>query len=108
MFITGIQKISPWWTVNGSWISDQNDTTSAMIGIKVAETLNLHIGDSFTIHYDEYVGDAINETSHNLTVVGIIETEGYEDNQIFVNLQVAQELTHRPGKLHTSSSLRTL
>jgi len=101
MFITGIQKISPWWSVNGSWIIDQNDTTNSMIGIKVAETLHLRIGDSYTIHYDEYVGDAINKTSHNLTVVGIIETDGYEDNQIFVNLQVAQELTHRPGKIHT-------
>jgi putative ABC transport system permease protein len=101
MFITGIQKISPWWSVNGSWITNQNDTTSSMIGIKVAETLHLKIGDSYTIHYDEYIGDDINETSHNLTIVGIIETEGYEDNQIFVNLQVAQELTNRPGKIHT-------
>ena len=101
MFITGIQKISPWWTVNGSWIQDQNDTTSSMIGINVAQTLHLNIGDSFTIHYDEYTGDAINETNHNLTVIGIIETEGYEDDQIFVNLQVAQALTNRPGKIHT-------
>jgi putative ABC transport system permease protein len=101
MFITGIQKISPWWSVNGSWIQDQNDTTSAMIGIKVAETLHLRIGDSFTVHYDEYAGDSINETNHNLTVVGIIETDGFEDSQIFVNLQVAQDLTNRPGKIHT-------
>ena len=101
MFITGIQKISPWWSVNGSWIQDQNDTTSAMIGIKVAEALHLRIGDSFTVHYDEYAGDSINETNHNLTVVGIIETDGFEDSQIFVNLQVAQNLTNRPGKIHT-------
>ena len=100
-FTTGIQRISPWWTVNGSWIQNQNDTTSAMIGIQVAEKLNLHIDDSFAVHYDEYTGDAINETSHNLTVVGIIDTEGNEDTQIFVNLQVAQALTHRPGKVHT-------
>jgi len=101
MFITGIQKISPWWNVNGSWIQDQNDTTSTMIGIKVAEALHLRIGDSFTVHYDEYAGDSINETNHNLTVVGIIETDGFEDSQIFVNLQVAQDLTNRPGKIHT-------
>jgi putative ABC transport system permease protein len=72
-----------------------------MIGIKVAEALHLHIGDSFTVHYDEYAGDSINETNHNLTVVGIIETDGFEDSQIFVNLQVAQDLTNRPGKIHT-------
>lgn len=101
MFITGVQKISPWWDVTGSWIQDQNDTTSAMIGRQVAEKLHLEINDSFTVHYDEYANDAVNETSHTLTVVGIIETEGNEDNQIFVNLQVAQTLTNRPGKIHT-------
>ena len=101
MFITGIQKISPWWTVNGSWIQDQNDTTSAMIGTKVAEMLHLSIGDSFTVHYNEHPENTQNTTSHNLTVVGIIETDGYEDNQVFVNLRVAQNLTNRPGKLHT-------
>ena len=46
-----------------------------MIGTKVAETLHLRIGDSYTIHYVEYIGDAINESSHNLSVVGIIDTE---------------------------------
>jgi putative ABC transport system permease protein len=101
MFITGIQKISPWWTVNGSWIENQNDTTSAMIGIKVAQALHLRNGDSFTVHYNEHPENTLNATSHNLTVVGIIETDGYEDNQVFVNLQVAQNLTNRPGKLHT-------
>ena len=101
LFVTGIENINPWWTVNGSWISDQNDTTSAMIGKKVAKTLNLTIDDSFTIYYDEYVGDAIDEVNHTLTVVGIIETEGHEDDQIFVNLHVAQTLTNRPGKVHT-------
>lgn len=101
VFLTGVQKISPWWTVTGSWIQDQNDTASAMIGKQVAEKLHLGINDSFTIYYDEYASDAINETSHNLTVVGILETEGNEDNQIFVNLQVAQDLSNRPGKIHT-------
>lgn len=101
VFVTGIETINSWWTVEGSWISDQNDTTSAMIGKKVAETLNLSIGDSFTIYYDEYIGDATDETNHALTVVGIIETEGYEDDQIFVNLHVAQTLTNRPLKVHT-------
>jgi putative ABC transport system permease protein len=101
MFITGIQKISPWWTVNGSWIQDQNDTTSAMIGIKVAETMNLRIGDTFAVYYSEHPENSMNTTNHTLTVAGIIQTDGYEDNQIFVNLQVAQQLTNRPGKIHT-------
>ena len=101
VFQTGIQKISPWWDVKGEWITDQNDTTSSMIGSEVAEKLDLNIGDTFMIRYKESNGNTINETKYNLTVIGIIETEGNEDNQIFVNLHVAQMLTGRIEKVHT-------
>lgn len=100
-FTTGVQIISPWWHITGDWITDQNDTSNCMIGIAVSEKLNLSVGDTFTITYNEQYGSTQNSSTYNLTVVGIIMTDGYEDNQIFVNLQVAQELTARPGKLHT-------
>ena len=101
IFTTGIQTISPWWNVDGNWIEESNDTTSSMIGVTIAEKFNLEIGDSFTIKYNENYEDLSNETTYNLTVVGIVETDGNEDNQIFVNLQVAQNLTGRVNKLHT-------
>jgi len=97
-FNTGIQTISPWWNVQGNWIVDQYDTSSCMIGVNVQKILNLNIGDIFTVKYSE---NGLNETSHNLKVVGIIDTGGNEDNQIFVNLQVAQSLTSRENKVHT-------
>ena len=97
-FNTGIQTISPWWNVQGNWIGDQYDTSSCMIGVNVQKKLNLNIGDIFTVKYSE---NGLNETSHNLKVVGIIDTGGNEDNQIFVNLQVAQSLTSREDKVHT-------
>jgi len=100
IFNTGIQTISPWWEITGNWIEDQNDTASSMVGVNVAEKLNLEIGDSFTIKYSENYEGLTNETVYNLTVAGIIETDGNEDNQIFVNLQVAQDLTNRAGKVH--------
>ena len=101
IFSTGVQTISPWWEVTGEWIQDQNDTTSAMVGLNVAEKLNLSLGDSFIITYIESYENNGNESSYNLNVTGIVETQGNEDNQIFVNLQIAQELTNRPDKLHT-------
>jgi putative ABC transport system permease protein len=72
-----------------------------MIGAAVAEKLNLSIGDTFEITYSEQYGLTTNTSQYTLTVVGIVMTDGYEDNQIFVNLQVAQEITGRTGKLHT-------
>lgn len=101
VFNTGIRTISPWWDIQGNWIEDQNDTVSSMVGINVAEKLDLEIGDSFTIRYNENYEDIVNETMYELTVIGIIETDGNEDNQIFVNLQVAQNVTSREDKVHT-------
>ena len=101
VFNTGIQSISPWWTIEGEWIKDQNDTTGSMVGVNVANNLNLNVGDDYTISYNENYEDVDNETIYNLTVVGIITTEGHEDNQIFINLQVAQSISDRTDKVHT-------
>lgn len=100
-FTTGIKEISPWWNVEGDWIEDSNDTTSSMIGTNVAEKLNLKLGDPYTIKYIDTFENGLNETYYNLTVSGIITTGGNEDDQIFVNLQVAQEITSRDDKIHT-------
>lgn len=101
IFTTGIQTISPWWKVEGSWIEDQNDTTSCMVGVNVAEKLDIEVNDIFTIKYSENFEQELNITYYNLTAIGIFETGGNEDNQIFVNLQLAQNLTSRPDKVHT-------
>jgi putative ABC transport system permease protein len=101
IFTTGIESISPWWNVEGEWINDPYDNISCMVGRNVANKLDLKISDSITIYYNESNGDFINETSFEMTVKGIIETGGNEDDQIFVNLQVAQNLTLRDDKIHT-------
>lgn len=99
-FQTGIQTISPWWEVTGRWIDDPNDNTSSMIGINVAEALRLDVGDQVTIQYVSNIYDESSIKEVTLSVIGIISTGGHEDNQIFVNLSVAQELTERQNKAH--------
>ena len=101
VFNTGIQTISPWWNVKGDWIKNHNDTMSSMVGVNVAEKLGLEVGDTLTIRYNENYEDVYNETTYNLTIVGIVATDGHEDNQLFVNLPVAQSLTGRFNKVHT-------
>ncbi len=100
-FKTGVKRISPWWNVKGNWIEDSDDVEASMVGKNVAEKLNLRIGDEYTVRYSERPDDVNNETTHTLAVVGIINTNGYEDNQILVNLHVAQNITSRPDKVHT-------
>ena len=92
-----VQKISPWWEVEGDWIDDRNDTAHTMVGTSVARILDLELGDTLDITFN----NSGNQTQSRLTVAGIVTTGGSEDNQIFVNLALAQELTGRQGQVNT-------
>lgn len=98
---TGIQDISPWWIVEGEWIKGPSGTDLAMVGRNVADKLGAAIGGSLRVTYRPLVGAEGNVTSRDLVVVGIITTDGAEDNQVFVDLALAQEMTSRPDKVHT-------
>jgi putative ABC transport system permease protein len=92
-----IKKISPWWDLSGDWIDDRNDTQCAIIGISISEILGIGIGDTLTISYN----DTINNSVRSLEVVGIVNTGSSEDNQVFVSLYLAQNLTGLSGKVST-------
>lgn len=92
-----IRQISPWWDVRGDWITDRNDTQSAIIGTTIAEVLNLDLGDELEISYN----DTVNETRRTVAVSGIVSTGSSEDGQIFVSLPMAQNITQLHGKVST-------
>lgn len=95
---TGIKRIATWWSVEGEWVED-NRSEDALIGINVAEKMNLKIGDKFNVKYKI---EEINLTiEKNFTVKGILTTGNYEDNEIFTTLDIAQNLTLRENKVHT-------
>ncbi len=96
---TGISVINAWWLTKGDWIDRSDDYQSSLVGINVADKLGLELGDSFSISYEPYGGG--NNTTSDLTVVGLVETGGFEDNQVIVNLQLAQDMTGKAGKVHT-------
>ncbi len=95
---TGLKKIASYWDVKGDWVQNDNDTSGAMVGISVAEKLGLVSGSNISLNYTDPETKEIRTTS--LVVRGIVTTGGSEDNQIFVNLGVAQTLTARPDKVH--------
>jgi len=105
-FNKDIEIIEPYSTyddpnVNGSWIENSSDNKSSMVGINVAEKIGLKIGDTYTISFIRDYEDQTNISYYDLTIIGIIETDGNEDNQIFVNLPVVQNITGLSGKVHT-------
>jgi putative ABC transport system permease protein len=98
---TGVSYINPWWKSQGKWIEAPDDEASAMVGMEVAKKLDVSVGDTIALTYVPNGDDRVNSTSCNVTIVGIVETGGNEDSQVFVNLQVAQEMSGRDGKVHT-------
>ncbi|MBI2860715.1 MAG: ABC transporter permease [Chloroflexi bacterium] len=82
-FTTGIKQISPWWKVTGDWVKE-GDPSGAIAGIEVARRLGLSPGDRFILTFED--------KSRMLEVAGTVATGGFEDNQVFVDLPVVQEL----------------
>ncbi|MGE5578334.1 MAG: ABC transporter permease [Syntrophothermus sp.] len=89
-FKTGVKKLAPWWKVDGSWIEGPDDSTGSMVGGAVAEQMGIRPGDRLVV--------SAGGRSKALVVRGIVTTGGAEDQQIFANLGVVQELLRLPGK----------
>ena len=82
-FATGVRHIAPWWQVEGEW-PETGDTEGALAGVSLARRLGLKLGDSMTVK-----GVA---EERLLKVKGILSAGGFEDDQLFVDLPVAQVL----------------
>lgn len=86
-----LQKLVPYWQVTGNWIGVSFDDRNAMVGVKLAQRLNLKPGDSLTL-VDQ-------QTRKKLLVKGIVEAGDSTDNMLIVSLDVAQAWLHMPGKI---------
>ena len=67
------------------------DDRNAMIGVKLAERLNVQPGDSITL--------VDHNQRKNLQIKGIVESGDATDNMLIVSLDVAQAWLHQPGKI---------
>lgn len=81
--------LNPTWKVEGNWISSRGDQAQCLIGRNVARQLALAPGSQFELNYLDQRAQ--------LRVAGVIDAGGTDDNQVFVNLPVAQELAHLRG-----------
>lgn len=90
----GLKKLSPYWQVEGKWISVDFDEDSCMIGKTLAKNMELKVGDSVNVIRSE------TGFQKSLTIKGIAETGQAEDEQIFVNLALAGEILGQQGKVN--------
>ncbi len=89
---TGIKELKSWWTVEGNWVSD-TDINSAMVGSTLARKLGIHTGDTVELVLP---GDSQRE---KVTVQGLFNSGGPEDEQIFVTLPLLQKALNLEGKV---------
>lgn len=94
VWFESLPKLVPYWQVTGKWIGVNFDDRNAMVGIKLAERLNLKPGDSLTL--------VDHQARKKLLVKGIVEACDATDNMLIVSLDVAQAWLNQPGKSATA------
>ena len=90
-FTTGIKSIAPWWKIEGAWIDAANAERGAILGAALAKQWQSRVGDPLRLAYQN--------RQYDLTIVGIVSTGGFEENQIFIDLATAQKILELPGKV---------
>ncbi len=86
-----LQKLEPTWKLDGDWVSSRQDNGRCLVGRNVARRLRLKPGGLLELAYaDRNLG---------LTVAGVLDSGGSSDNQVFVNLTVAQKLAAKEGAI---------
>ena len=90
----GVASMRSWWGITeGDWLDEQKQegTGYAMVGTDVAKKENIHAGD--TIHLKGTASEL------DVQVVGVFDSGGEEDGEIFVPLDTAQALGGLDGKV---------
>ncbi len=95
-FYTGIASTNPWWNLSGRWFDDGG--RECVVGVRLAKSLGLSAGSYLMIFHPDGVGV---ESLDGLSVVGIVETGGPEDDKIIGPLSIAQSISHKPAQYRT-------
>ena len=92
----GVVSLRSWWDVTeGSWIDEQQPGAEGtiMVGTALAEREKLHAGDQISL--------TGREAERQVTVVGIYDAGGDEDEQIYVPLDLMQALTGTEDRIQS-------
>ncbi|HEY6330124.1 MAG TPA: ABC transporter permease, partial [Blastocatellia bacterium] len=111
-WIDASQKISPWWKVDGDWITDRGDLAHCLVGTRLARQLRLGLGQQLTLQYRDQSGEAgisndnggrsahpDDDGDAKVEVAGILSTGGPEEDQILISLPAAQKLSGMANRL---------
>ncbi|MCR4822758.1 MAG: ABC transporter permease [Treponema sp.] len=100
---TGIMAMKSWWTVEGDWLTEGNESPSSeneeniisakvMLGSSLSQKYNLKKGDLVTLEVENW-----KDKKWNFIVAGVFDAGGDEDEDIYMNLSDAQWLFNKKG-----------
>lgn len=91
---TGVQNLRTWWDITeGEWLDEQRMSGSdvCMAGELLTGRLGISVGDTVTV--------STRYGTRTLTVVGIFDAGGDEDEEIFAPMEIVQALSNTDGYL---------
>jgi putative ABC transport system permease protein len=86
-----LPKLEPSWRIEGQWTSSHENQIPCVVGRNVAQQLQLALNSQLHL---SYLGK-----STQVTVVGIVDAGGAEDNQVFLQLPEVQGFAGLPGQI---------
>ncbi len=97
----GAKATSPYWYINGEWPAASGEM---LFGKTVAEHMDLKPGDTLDVVYssedDKVDENGVTEApTMKITITGILETGGSEEDYVYMSLDDMQSLTGKEGKL---------
>lgn len=85
----GIKKLKTWWQVEGQWLKDE-DQEGILLGQTLAKRYGLKVGDQVTLQGKQAL---------KLSIRGVLNAGGREDERAYVTLATAQRLSDLEGKV---------
>ena len=86
-----LPKLNPSWKISGDWEKSEDVPESCLVGRDVAREFHLAPGSELDLSY-------LGRTA-KLRVAGVVESGAEQDNQVFVELPVAQSLAGTPHEI---------
>lgn len=83
-WLDAARQLEPWWKIDGEGIASRDDLSRCLVGRNAARLLVVAPGSPLELRSGG--------RSVRLTVAGVVNAGGAEDNQVFVNLAAAQQL----------------
>lgn len=89
---TGMTAMKTWWSVQGSWLDDGDDT-GAMVGSAFSKRNGISVGDTISL-FRKAEGKQRRQT---WIVKGIFDSGSDEDEKVYITIKSAQKLFEKPG-----------